>query len=621
MAQRLFGVETEYGFAMIGSDGNPIERAQAAEHFDKVARNSGLTYLPGLGVRGIFLSCGRIYTDLGHPEFCTPECTDPREAVRYVLAGERILTGIVAGLHEEHPSIPEVLLFRTNCDYSGAETTWGCHESYLHRSDPAILPGQIIPHLVSRIIYTGAGGFHPTAAGLQFMLSPRVAHLIKETSGQSTNERPLFHTKDESLSSDGYHRLHLLCGESLCSQRASVLKVGTTALIVAMIDAGLRPGDAVPLPDPLEAMRAFSGDPECKTKALSRAWKGLTADAIQRHYLKLAEAHVHDDFMPSWAEDICRMWRLVLDELRRGPEAVSTTLDWAIKLALFKNHVRRSGSFTWDNLVHWSHIHRCMIHALQKVPATDRALTVEFVLGADSPIRDEVNRLSGYLEERGLKWAELRPFLNLRQELFELDVRFGQLGGLGLFEAMDQAGVLDHHVPDVDGIDQAMKNPPRTGRALARGRWIRRLARANRRCFCNWDFVLDLGKRRVLDLSDPLESRPRWHDLESAAIGNTSLADNLNFRMLMEVHTARRTHAGPQSAGAGFRSGERVVVAEGISIGPGVSTRPARITAVEQDEDGPLYRLDVDDGVIAWRAGDLRSWPPVAPAAGTSQGA
>lgn len=94
---------------------------------------------------------------------------------------------------------------------------------------------------LSRIVYTGAGGFNSRfRQGLQFTLSPRVWHLVRGVSEGSTEARGIFHTKDESLSAEGYHRLHILCGESVCSETAAWLKVGATALVVALIDAGLR---------------------------------------------------------------------------------------------------------------------------------------------------------------------------------------------------------------------------------------------------------------------------------------------------------------------------------------------------------------------------------------------
>src|SRR6185436_14148466 len=138
-----------------------------------------------------------------------------------------------------------------------------CHESYSHAAQPGALSDEIVPHLVTRIIYTGAGGFNSTSRGLEFTLSPRVSHLANVVSNNSTSDRGIFHTKDESLSKPGFYRLHIICGESLCSETAMWLKVGTTALVVAMAEAGLRPAASVALRWPLLAMQAISRDPTC----------------------------------------------------------------------------------------------------------------------------------------------------------------------------------------------------------------------------------------------------------------------------------------------------------------------------------------------------------------------
>ena len=172
----------------------------------------------------------------------TPECTTPWELARYIKAGERILEELTQEVQAEAGADAEVMCFRCNVDYSGSDSTWGCHESYLHGAHPASLPEQLIPHLVSRVVYTGAGGFNPRVKGLDFCVAPRLMHIEQAISGDSTGNRGIFHTKNESLSSDGNHRLHILCGESLCSETAIVLKIGATALVTAMADGGSETG-------------------------------------------------------------------------------------------------------------------------------------------------------------------------------------------------------------------------------------------------------------------------------------------------------------------------------------------------------------------------------------------
>src|SRR5208283_5977971 len=122
-----------------------------------------------------------------------------------------------------------------------------------------------------------------------FTLSPRVAHISRVTSGDSTSDRGIFHTKNEPLCRDGYNRLHVICGESLCSETSLFLKVGTTALIVAMTEAGANPGGEVQIESPLDALRTFAADLTCRKVVGMKNRRRLTAVDIQRHYLKEAE--------------------------------------------------------------------------------------------------------------------------------------------------------------------------------------------------------------------------------------------------------------------------------------------------------------------------------------------
>ena len=251
----------------------------------------------------------------------------------------------------EDRAIAEIVILRCNVDYSGTGNTWACHSSYLHSCDPQILPQQMLPFLASRPVLCGAGGFNSLPRyELQFTLSPRVWHLVSPVSPSSTHSRGIFHTKDEPLSAAGYHRLHILCGDSACSEIAMWLKVATTALVVALIDGGVHPGDDVQLRAPVAAMQRFASDPTCKAWAVGADNKRWTATAIQRHYLAFAEEHANAPFMPPWADEACRRWREMLDRLDDGaPDSVSTLLDWAIKLVLFRDRARRRG-FAWESL-------------------------------------------------------------------------------------------------------------------------------------------------------------------------------------------------------------------------------------------------------------------------------
>jgi len=514
MTERLFGVETEYAFSALNSRGSKVSSERMLRRLMELAGRR-LKCLPDETFGGIFLQNGaRFYVDCGnHPEFSTPECANPWDVVRYIQAGERILAGLAKALEEQETEVSEAAVLRSNVDYCGTGSTWGCHESYMHRRDPRVFPEQLIPHLVSRIVYTGAGGFNSLRVGrLDFTLSPRVWHLEHDVSGESTQRRGIFHTKDESLSSRGYHRLHIICGETVCSETANWLKVGTTALVVAMIDGGMRPGDGVQLGSSLAAMRDFASDPYCRRLAKLRDGRELTALGIQRHYLRHAEAQLHREFMPPFAEAVCERWSAVLDKLENAPEAVATELDWAIKFSLYTHRARRHG-VAWEELATWSHVLGKLSEPWRSQLSRSGSVSLDLILAKCASSSRLAKELALFLRDRGLKWGGLKPFIKLQQELFEIDTRFGQLGDRGIFTGMDGAGVLSHRVAGVDNIEHAMENPPAIGRARLRGESISQLAGEQSHYLAGWDRIWDCQRHRWLDLSDPFTTvAPEWKE-------------------------------------------------------------------------------------------------------------
>jgi proteasome accessory factor A len=516
------GIETEYAVSALYPGQGAYETNELVNRLLGRARMK-LTHLPDNG-GGLYLANGaRFYIDYGdHPELTTPECTNPWDIVRYILAGERILGGLADDLTRALGI--EVMLFKSNVDYSSRWVTWGCHESYMHRAAPSALSDQIIPHLVTRIIYTGAGGFNSHSSGLEFTLSPRVPHLAGVVSNNSTSDRGIFHTKDESLTRPGFHRLHVLCGESLCSETAMWLKVGTTALVVAMAEAGLRPGAAVGLRSPLQAMQTIASDPSCSAVVETSRGRCLSALEIQCHYLAQAESHLGDARMPPWAEEVCRKWRETLNLLLDAPESADATLDWGIKRALYASYAKGRG-VEWKWLDGWNRLMAEVRWALDQVDAPDCPLTADMVRDDLGSAHQTVCRLKAFLEKHDLSWDELDALFKLRQELLEIDMRFGQLGGRGIFEGLDRAGVLAHHVSGVDSIDAAIVEPPASGRARIRGEAIRRLAANNGNYRCDWQGIIELGTNRLLDLSEPFETAERWLEYEQAlSAGTTAFA-------------------------------------------------------------------------------------------------
>jgi len=517
MDESLFGIETEYAFTHFAPDGKALKRQAGLERMLMLVTKR-LKCLRDSAAPGFYLCNGsRFYIDVGHhPEMSTPECLDPWEAVLYILAGERILAALADELESELPR-SKASVYRCNVDYI-TKQTWGCHESYLHRTTTKALAEEIIPHLVSRLIYTGAGGFDSHSSGLQFTLSPRVPHLGRQISGNSTSDRGIFHTKDEPLCSSGYHRLHILCGESQCSQLGTFLKIGATALVVSMIEAGVCRGHEVALQAPLVAMRRFSTDPSCTRKEALRDGRKLRALEIQRHYLEAAEAHVSQDFMPPWAGELCAEWRRMLDLLEGGPEggegAVSTVLDWGIKLTLFMEHTRKRG-LQWDELSRWTPLVEPIAASFgRREPRPAPRHANEAIVERD--LSEDQMRLFPRVESRKPGSEELRSFLDLRAELFELDTRFGELGSGGIFFALDEAGVLDHRLQGLGNVEEAMQQPPARGRAHERGQAVLRHCGEPERYTAAWQAIADHQLQRSFDLSDPFGRNPSWVDWTAA---------------------------------------------------------------------------------------------------------
>ncbi len=506
------GVETEY--AIGGMQGE-----EAADHPTIIRHLLDLahTSLPNLqdgSSSGLFLQNGaRLYLDCGmHMEFSTPEVSNPWDAVRYVEAGHDTMLSLIQRVAQDRIPETQIGCYRVNVDYSGTGSTWGCHESYLHRMPPADLPRDLIPHLVTRQIYAGAGGFEPFSSGLKFTLSPRAAHIDRTTSFDSTNARGIFHSKNEPLCS-GYNRLHVICGESLCSHLAMFVKFGATSLVLAMAEAGLAPGSAVELDSPLSALRIVSGDLTLKRPLKMKGQiHRMTALDIQRRYLTMAEDHSRDTFMPLWAPDVCREWRRILNALDSGLDAAAKMLDWPMKLLLFASHAARR-EMDWSRLPLWNAIIERM-HRAMELPRNGEIFPLERAISPGSPIPELARRIEAFLLRKGLDWDELRLILKLRAEFFEIDTRFGQLGPRGIFAMLDQDGILEHHVSGVDNIEHATRNPPGRSRARIRGAVVSRLAGYEEgRWVCYWDRIFSQKYGRMLDLSDPFAMSEVWSNI------------------------------------------------------------------------------------------------------------
>ena len=493
----LFGIESEQAISSLDLS-DEFSPSNLCRRLMKESRGS-LTHLDHTR-QGIFIANGaRFYIDHGnHPEWCTAECTNPTDVVNQVRAGERMLSRSIK-------RSPDVSLYRCNIDYvTGA--TWGCHESHLHRHDPKEFPRLLIPHLVSRIIYTGAGGLNPYHLGVAFSLSPRSMH-FREISSPS-RVISIYDTREESLACEGYHRCHMILGETLCADRPLWLRLATTAILVALADEGLLQTKDVPSLDlPIRALHTFAGDPTLTATAKAKG-ESITALNIQYGYLRIAERHLRHRVMPDWAFEACREWRIMLDRLKQGPGAVARTCDWAIKYAIFTDWLAEQG-YGWERIGRLNAL-------LEELQHKARLLHCESPDQFDAaPAEHEwcIEKIMSYLNPAisliPTDKEELTRFLHLRHQLCDIDLQYGCLPN-GLFSSIESE--LDHAVPGVNtqSITRAETIPPADTRAAARGRAIGRLHSNHKRYNVDWMLVRDREQNRVLDLSDPFTTRPRW---------------------------------------------------------------------------------------------------------------
>ena len=480
---QLFGLETESSILTPRGD-ETVRAIEISRVLKEAARR--FVHLPGRGSSRLFFANGAcLYAEGQHPECCTPEVSSPFCLVRYAAACDRMLAELGTECN--------VTIYKFNVDYNGAK--FGSHESYCHTISPSRLPEKLIPHLVTRVIYTGAGGFDPQSPGIEFRLSPRAAYIHQITGSQSTSSRPLVHDKNEPLAKSGLNRLHLILGDSLMSHTALLLRFGTTALILAAIELGIPlHEEQVALKAPVKALHTFAADPTCTATVEANGNQHLSALHIQRHYLGIVEAHCREKRMPDWAPEVCQLWRSELNRLARGPQAVRGRLDWATKWWLYSDFIARRG-FSWSTLAEWT-------------PVLTAVAAAQGLKGRAQIVRyNSIDR------------RKLNEVIQLRQQLFELDLRYSQLGDHGLFAQLERSGALDHRqigvtddqAPDIDPIVAAMTEPP-SGRAGARGRAIMRYAR-KKSFAADWQGIFDLDRCKMLDMSDPFATTYDWTDM------------------------------------------------------------------------------------------------------------
>ncbi|MFN8126931.1 MAG: depupylase/deamidase Dop [Candidatus Nanopelagicales bacterium] len=380
---RVMGIETEYGISVPGRPhvnamlaSSQIVNAYAhealgerrvrtrwdydeesplrdARGFDLSRAEADPTQLTDedLGLANVILTNGaRLYVDHAHPEYSTPEVTNPFDAVLWDKAGERIMAR-AAALAAALPGGLPLQLYKNNTDNKGA--SYGTHENYLmSRSTrfPDIVTC-LTPFFVSRQIVAGAGrvGIGQDGRVSGFQLSQRADFFEVEVGLETTIKRPIINTRDEPHADpEIYRRLHVIVGDANLSEIATYLKVGTTALVLATLEAGvLRPG-LMPRQPVVDLHNVSHEGLEYGIQL--HDGRTLTPVQLQWEFHEMAAKHVADTMGSATdpqTQDVLDRWAAVLDALDTDPDSLVDQLDWVAKKALLDGY-RRRDHLDWD---------------------------------------------------------------------------------------------------------------------------------------------------------------------------------------------------------------------------------------------------------------------------------
>ncbi|MBI1843734.1 MAG: Pup--protein ligase [Actinobacteria bacterium] len=337
MDRRIFGLENEYGVTC-------TLRGQRRLSPDEVARYLFRRVVSWGRSSNVFLENGaRLYLDVGsHPEYATPECDSVYDLVVHDKAGERILEQLLGFAEQrlaEEGIRGVVYLFKNNTDSAG--NSYGCHENYLtsRRDDFGHYAEVLIPFLVSRQIYAGAGKVLQTARGATYSISQRAEHIWEGVSSATTRSRPIINTRDEPhADAEKYRRLHVIVGDSNMSEYTTFLKVGAASLMLRMLEDPHVMLRDMTLENPIRAIREISHDITCTRRVRLSNGREVTALDIQNEYLDRALRYAETHQLSPLEKQALDMWEHCLTTLADDPLKLDREVDWVIKYHLIESY-------------------------------------------------------------------------------------------------------------------------------------------------------------------------------------------------------------------------------------------------------------------------------------------
>jgi proteasome accessory factor A len=377
---KVCGIETEYGIVVRGAENNPVSASSLLinsyvaatterrgggrvgwdfddEHPANDARGFSVddALAPEVEttlVNAVLTNGARYYVDHAHPEISIPEVTTAAEAVVFDRAAEEIVRRSMVHAANKLPPGAEIVVHKNNSDGKG--NSYGCHENYLLARETPFgrIVSQVTPHFVTRQIFIGAGKVGCELTGtasdeVPFQLSQRADFFEEEVGLETTLKRPIVNTRDEPhCDPQKYRRLHVIVGDANMSEIATYLKIGTTAIVLAMIEDDAL-GDEWTLGNPVAAIRQVSHDPTLSRTVLLRDGRRATALEVQWGMIERARKYEHSHGLECVGGDVgldvLSRWERVLAGLERDPDSVANWVDWAAKRRLVDGYAARHG--------------------------------------------------------------------------------------------------------------------------------------------------------------------------------------------------------------------------------------------------------------------------------------
>ena len=340
MQRRIMGIETEFGITCTFHGQRRLSPDEVARYLFRRVVSWGRS-------SNVFLRNGsRLYLDVGsHPEYATAECDDLHTLIAHDKAGERILQDLVVDAEarlEEEGIGGDIYLFKNNTDSAG--NSYGCHENFLigRAGEFSRIADGLIPFLVTRQLIAGAGKVLQSPRGASYCLSQRADHIWEGVSSATTRSRPIINTRDEPhADAERYRRLHVIVGDSNMSETTTLLKVGSAALVLEMIESG------VPLRDftfenPIRAIREISHDITGRRPVRLAGGGEVSALDAQMDYYTRAADFVAGRGADPITQQVLDLWGRTLKAVESGDlSAVDTEIDWVIKKKLIDRYAQR----------------------------------------------------------------------------------------------------------------------------------------------------------------------------------------------------------------------------------------------------------------------------------------